>query len=344
MASFGSGTMTLTYSLSGTSTKIDSLTFHPNYVSQSIEKLDTYLSHKNMVGGSLSRFSLGSSLEDISVLNCRLIKSQSFNMGGGLDNKLPRSILKKSISADEACIQSLRDSMMSSTTSRKLSSSHSESCLSINIPLLIESTDSQCSPKSQQKNVTFADDNNLSLVEIRNFIPSNDSLNTWTHSMLCRRSMLHCGGSIINEMASSSTPTNEGNAKVIKRPVELLICFKEPCSASDFHEQFERQCVALERCGTRDRTVTGIILVKNIEFQKQVTVRYTLDHWKTSDDIETSYVPNSNDGVTDRFTFSLSLPKTCKELEFAVRYKTSSEEFWDNNHNRNYKVKDATAL
>ena len=72
-----------------------------------------------------------------------------------------------------------------------------------------------------------------------------------------------------------------------------------------------------------------------------MTIRYTLDSWVTSTDVDACYLPNSNDGDTDRFSFSLALPRNHKEMEFAIRYKTGTAEYWDNNFNRNYKVKDA---
>lgn len=317
---------------------MDSPGFRPNYVDRrSLDTLDTCLSYKSMIG-RISTFHISSTLGDVAKRNCtpREGGRSELIMGGLQSKEMPRGILKKSASADEASIRLLRASIF--FTSNTISRHHSESNLTIDIPLINEHSAQATelsSPKSPQKNVTFADDNNLSLVEVRNFIPSNDRLDVWAHSPIFCNSSIHCIGRGGKDVANG--------AKIFKKPVELLICFKEPCNAADFHERFNHQCVALERCGTRDRAVTGIILVKNIEFEKHVFVRYTLDHWKTSCDVETNYVPNSNDGVTDRFTFFLSLPKACKEMEFAVRFQTSSEEYWDNNQNRNYKVKDSTA-
>ena len=86
-----------------------------------------------------------------------------------------------------------------------------------------------------------------------------------------------------------------------------------------------------------------MVLVKNIDFHKNVIVRSTIDNWISSKETEAVYVPNSNDGDTDRFTFTLTVPKNEKQMEFAIRYLVSSNEFWDNNYNKNYQVNDVVS-
>lgn len=238
----------------------------------------------------------------------------------------PRSILKKSISADEAKIHELKQCLLSQISNAR------------SLPDIDQITNENTSepPKSPTKNVTFADDNNLSLVEIRNFIPSSDNINEW-QSFRGKYKVNLCETEESNMLAYQNKKNNR------KKPNELTLCFKEPSECADFLERFKHRCVALEKCGTRDRVVTGVIMVKNMEYHKSVFVRYTLDSWQSSADTEACYVPNSNDGGTDRFTFSLSLPKSSKEMEFAICYKISANEFWDNNYNRNYKIQDILA-
>jgi len=279
------------------------------------------------------------SLEDVSkcMLRDNKVSSPSCIVGMNNDNKrvqrkndeTPRSILKKAASADSASIAKLREALL---LTKRLSISLSDTNLS---QQAVDDNDDSLHtrPRSPSKNVTFADDNNLSLVKIHNFVPSSERLDQWQFNT--------SQTNFRNNRLSGNEALSLAKGKVIRRPVELLLCFKEPCDSPDFTERFKYKCVALERCATRDRTLTGIILVKNIEFEKHVSVRYTVDGWKTTDDVEAYYVPNSNDGETDRFSFTLSLPKSYKEMEFAIRFKTNSSEFWDNNFNRNYKVRDA---
>ena len=242
-----------------------------------------------------------------------------------------RGILKKSKSADAATVAHLRTTLLESK------------CLSISLSdpnLAVDVEDDHCDePRSPNKNVTFADDNNLSLCRIHNFVPSNDKLDQWQSNFVFNSQQRHFKS---DRLSGNQAMVPRGGGKLaVRKPNQLVVCFKEPCDNADFQERFKYKCVALERCATRDRTITGIVLVKNIEFHKEVTVRYTLDSWATSSDVDACYLPNSNDGDTDRFSFTLAFPRNHKEMEFAVRYKTGSAEYWDNNFNRNYKVKDA---
>lgn len=87
--------------------------------------------------------------------------------------------------------------------------------------------------------------------------------------------------------------------------------------------------------------MTGVVRVANICYRKQVTVRYTTNNWVTFDDLTASYVLDSNDGATDRFSFSVNLPKCITvggRLEFAIRYDAGDVilTFWDNNYGDNY--------
>ena len=135
-------------------------------------------------------------------------------------------------------------------------------------------------------------------------------------------------------------PKTSFSLRTFQRPPELAICFKDPYLEPDFTEKFRSRNVALDRCGARERVVTGVVIVRNIEYHKEVFVRYTLDKWNTIHHTEAVYIPNSSDGDTDRFTFSMVFPKCCEIMEFAVCYKLSHREFWDSNDGKNYKVKD----
>ena len=243
-----------------------------------------------------------------------------------------RGILKKSKSADSATVAHLRTTLLESK------------CLSIslsdpNLAIDVDDCDDDDEPRSPNKNVTFADDNDMSLCRIHNFVPSNDNLDQWQFNCVSNNQQRLFKS---DRLSGNQAMVPKGSGKLaVRKPNQLVVCFKEPCDNADFKERFKYKCVALERCATRDRTVTGIVLVKNIEFHKEVAIRYTLDSWVTSTDVDACYLPNSNDGDTDRFSFSLALPRNHKEMEFAIRYKTGTAEYWDNNFNRNYKVKDA---
>ena len=106
--------------------------------------------------------------------------------------------------------------------------------------------------------------------------------------------------------------------------------------------------MVLENCEADDRalTITGVIRVANVAYHKTVAVRVTTDGWATQTDVTADYVPRSNDGTTDRFSFRIVLPYGATDLgrriEFAVYFvaffdsDSRSETYWDNNSSANY--------
>jgi len=131
--------------------------------------------------------------------------------------------------------------------------------------------------------------------------------------------------------------------------VYLLASFELPSSPEELLERVQRHRVALESCSFDDLAlaISGVVRVANIAFHKTIVVRYTVDQWMTHTDIDGDYIPRSNDGPTDRFSFTIILPSRKQfvvgsEVEFAIRYVASdgpSFEFWDSNQGRNYVVR-----
>ncbi|CAH2010099.1 unnamed protein product [Acanthoscelides obtectus] len=65
--------------------------------------------------------------------------------------------------------------------------------------------------------------------------------------------------------------------------------------------------------------------------------RYTLNSWKSYADVQATYVANSCDGFSDKFSFviyahSLSVGQ---RLELACRFQCKGCQYWDNNNGRN---------
>lgn len=122
----------------------------------------------------------------------------------------------------------------------------------------------------------------------------------------------------------------------------LHVLFTQPVASDNFRDKLESQNVCLENAVASQNSVWGTIKVKNICFHKKVVLRYTLDHWLSSTDLDGVYVPDSNDGATDRFSFALTLPEyflaSGGVLEFAVRFEGEETEFWDNNSGQNYRI------
>ncbi|KAJ7374726.1 Protein phosphatase 1 regulatory subunit 3G [Desmophyllum pertusum] len=117
--------------------------------------------------------------------------------------------------------------------------------------------------------------------------------------------------------------------------------FEQPVDKDDFLERVKRQHVCLESVVCDKVIVRGFVRVLNIAYRKEVSVRYTMDGWKTFHQEYADYLSTSRDGNTDTFFFRIPAPtisqSTCK-VEFAICYRVEGNEYWDNNILKNYTV------
>ncbi|CAL6015640.1 protein_phosphatase 1 regulatory subunit 3E-like [Hexamita inflata] len=75
----------------------------------------------------------------------------------------------------------------------------------------------------------------------------------------------------------------------------------------------------------------GIVKVKNISFEKHISIHYTTNNWETQNRIEAVH------HFMNEFRFYIPIQNNKQELELAIQYKTDSETFWLNNNKRNFK-------
>ena len=68
----------------------------------------------------------------------------------------------------------------------------------------------------------------------------------------------------------------------------------------------------------RDYGIFGTVVVNNISFEKNVYISYTLNDWVTVQRTEARYVPGSNTGSTDTFSFEINL----------IDSKDTDDSFW----------------
>ncbi|ORZ05242.1 putative phosphatase regulatory subunit-domain-containing protein [Absidia repens] len=93
-----------------------------------------------------------------------------------------------------------------------------------------------------------------------------------------------------------------------------------------------------------NKVLMGRCRVANLAFEKQVVVRYSLDHWKSYSEIKASFresLASSSPRSWDRFTFDIDLPATNTApftCWIALCYHVNQQEFWDNNEGKNYQV------
>ncbi|NXT51591.1 PPR3D phosphatase, partial [Pluvianellus socialis] len=126
----------------------------------------------------------------------------------------------------------------------------------------------------------------------------------------------------------------------------LVPDFQQPADCVDFSSRLQEQQVCLERVTSSDLGLSGTIQVRNVAFEKRVSVRYTFDQWKSLHEACArwhSSIPEKNgQGQVDVFTFFLPVPpfllQLCSVVQFAARYQVNGWEYWDNNRGKNYSL------
>ncbi|XP_078391149.1 protein phosphatase 1 regulatory subunit 3E-like [Cetorhinus maximus] len=125
------------------------------------------------------------------------------------------------------------------------------------------------------------------------------------------------------------------------RPLEPT--FANPICSVDFMQRVRREKVCLEGVSVERFRLRGTVRVLNLAFRKEVTVRHTVDDWRSYSDTPASYIPQSADRQTDRFSFELALPPYLagSSVQLALCYRAGQAEYWDNDGGRNYRLRPA---
>lgn len=121
----------------------------------------------------------------------------------------------------------------------------------------------------------------------------------------------------------------------------IVPLFQQPGVSPNFLDIVQLQNVALENAAVTDPiclTITGLVRVRNLDFNKSVHIRYTLDAWQSYSDLQAEYVPSSCDGFSDKFSFTVfgNSMEIGQRIEIAIRFSCKGEQFWDNNYGVNY--------
>ncbi|KAM9342588.1 protein phosphatase 1, regulatory subunit 3Da [Pholidichthys leucotaenia] len=189
--------------------------------------------------------------------------------------------------------------------------------------------------KKQCRNVgvRFVDSLGLDLEDVRLFKPGDDP--SVPHHVAFRLLM----GA---EMA-------DGRHLEISLPYLKPVFDQQPGDQPGFLYRLHQQKVCLERVLCFELGIIGVTQVINLDFEKDVTARYSFTEWKSCTDAKASWVSTVTktwEGEMgqiscDTFRFHLPVPPFLQPgavLEFAIRYKVCGAEYWDNNDGNNYKL------
>ncbi|XP_014884124.1 protein phosphatase 1, regulatory subunit 3Da [Poecilia latipinna] len=144
----------------------------------------------------------------------------------------------------------------------------------------------------------------------------------------------------------------DGRHLEINLPYLKPVFAQQPGDQPEFLQRLHEQKVCLERVLCFELGIIGITQVLNLDFEKEVEVRYSFTEWKSSAETKASWVSTVTktcDGEggrgeefsCDTFRFHLPVPPSLRpgaQLEFAIQYKVCGAEYWDNNDGKNYKL------
>ena len=177
-------------------------------------------------------------------------------------------------------------------------------------------TSAKSDNKPSKKSVHFADAMGLALTSVLEF--ANERRSSRQASSSCE----------VISLENHSGPTK-------------LLNFKSPVSSADCLGSLCSQNVCLDSVVCHEYGVYGRVQVRNLAFEKEVFVRYTLDSWQTFEDKHAKYSGVSSvTNCADTFVFHIKVPRVTedKKLQFAVCYRTGESEFWDNNFGDNFRL------
>lgn len=182
------------------------------------------------------------------------------------------------------------------------------------------------SPSSQKK-VRFADSLGLELISVKHF---DDADEPEVPERILAKLPLHL---------------NHLDTKFPRPPAHsafMELQFTNPGTLPGFVQKVREVKVLLETVEADEFSLSGVVRVLNLAFEKSVSLRYSLNNWITCMDSRAAYVPESSSGDTDKFCFKIVMPTYLDSggtFQFAIRYVVGGREFWDNNNGNNYKVR-----
>ena len=182
---------------------------------------------------------------------------------------------------------------------------------------------------TRRKSVHFADTKGLALVSTFFFTKERSLLETDTEQ-----------DHFVGIRTAFRRKSRQAKPRRGKEEGARFLNYKSPIPMREFEENILKNNVCLEKTYCNRNGVYGRIQVKNIAFEKDITVRYTRDAWATHEDRRAKYIPGASIGDNDTFFFHIPAPVSSSQqkMEFAICYKVSDETYWDNNFGDNYRL------
>ena len=181
--------------------------------------------------------------------------------------------------------------------------------------------------RRKSKSVHFADSKGLALVSVVTFNEEKElreqfsKLTSFTQTAAGKRRLKVEGYSCTNKKSIKIA-----SEKLPEKIIKLLA--------------WQKICVDSTEC-LKSGNIRGKVYVANLAYEKHVKARFSLDCWRTQDEVDGEFHSNCTKDI-DSFVFEIPIPKESAvknfKVEFAVSYTVLGDTFWDNNNGFNYHV------
>ncbi|RVE66200.1 hypothetical protein OJAV_G00124620 [Oryzias javanicus] len=146
----------------------------------------------------------------------------------------------------------------------------------------------ETAPGAGGKRVTFADSKGLALTSVKVFSEFTDPI--------------RIPANIQELLRAPPTPPPQDS--------RLVLDFPQP--SSDyllFRQNLEANRVSLEHCVLKEKAFAGTVKVKNVSYEKSVTLRVTFDSWRSHLDVACRYMDDAYpSSYSDTFSYEVALP------------------------------------
>lgn len=316
-----------------------------------LSEMETYINSQDYSSPSeYSSQQMASTSEDMSMLSFKEdelsldVDSSSSDLtkcnGDISDNDSVKIVVSDDISVNTDCVHSCENQEPNLLTQDNIDEETGEEEEEVDItqPRVRRSTSLKSGKTppdtpGQKKFVRFADALGLDLADVRTFLDDIPKVPTSAFQDL--------NDADLEESTSNGFICNMIGRSQPKADKYLLPMFQQPVGLPNFLDLVREYNVCLENAYVDDPillSLKGTVRVRNLDFHKSVHIRYTLDSWQTFADVKATYVNNSCDGFSDKFTFLLYAHNMTigQKLELACRFQCRGCQYWDNNRGSNY--------
>ncbi|CUM64160.1 uncharacterized protein PRCAT00001752001 [Priceomyces carsonii] len=147
-----------------------------------------------------------------------------------------------------------------------------------------------------------------------------------------------------DEISDITSDTSSDDENILNGPprVKYDIAYTDLKPAKNIYDKQDLACYLQSVKLTSDRTtLTGLIMVKNLAFEKHLSIKLSPDNWNSCLILNNVNYSKSFASIGfDQFKFQIPLTNMPRSinLEIVIKYEVLGSTFWDNNKGHNYHI------